>query len=70
MWTINAKYPIALQMIRSWGYRLVGEIAWVKLSPRKMMVLGNGYYLQHAKETCFVAMKVSFNDKSYNDNEF
>lgn len=56
-------------MIENWGYkwgherrimiRLVGDISWVKLTSKGIIAQGNGFYLQHAKETCFVAQKGS-----------
>ena len=67
MWVINCKFTVAMRMISNWGYkwgrrrgvsgRLVGDIAWVKLRPKGFVAQGNGFYLQHAKETCFVAQK-------------
>ena len=47
--------------------RLVGDISWVKLTSKGIMAQGNGFYLQHAKETCFVAQKGSsaFIDADY-----
>ena len=58
LWTINAKYTTALRIIQNWGYVLIGDISWVKLSTRNFVIQSNGFYLQHAKETCFVAKKV------------
>ena len=47
--------------------RLVGDISWVKLTSKGIIAQGNGFYLQHAKETCFVAQKGSsaFIDADY-----
>ena len=58
VWTINVKYPVVLNMMKEWGYRYVGEVVWVKTTKRGNICQGNGFYLQHAKETCLVAMKV------------
>ena len=48
-------------MLQRWGYSLIGDIAWIKLSSRKHFVVktisSHGFYLQHAKETCLVAKK-------------
>ncbi len=33
----------------------VDEIAWVKCNRSKRMAKSHGFYLQHSKETCFVA---------------
>lgn len=30
IWVINAKYRLALEMFKKYGYKLVDEIAWVK----------------------------------------
>ena len=57
LWVINAKYAIALDMLQEWGYTLVDDISWVKLTVNRRLAKGNGYYLQHAKETCLVAYK-------------
>lgn len=69
MWVINCKFTTAIKMIELWGYkwrlgwvlmiRLVGDISWVKLTSKGIIAQGNGFYLQHAKETCFVAQKGS-----------
>ncbi|KNB45519.1 mRNA (2 -o-methyladenosine-n6-)-methyltransferase [Blastocystis sp. subtype 4] len=61
LWTINAKYTTALRIIQNWGYVLIGDISWVKLSARNFVIQSNGFYLQHAKETCFVAKKGNCN---------
>lgn len=65
LWVINAKYRVALEMLVNWGYtyelggwvmcRFVDEIAWVKCNKSKRMAKSHGFYLQHSKETCFVA---------------
>lgn len=58
LWAINAKYTTAMHILQNWGYVLIGDISWIKLSPRNFLIQSNGFYLQHAKETCFVAKKV------------
>lgn len=67
MWVINAKYRLAIEMISYWGYtwarqrevrrRFVDEIAWVKCNRNRRMAKSHGFYLQHSKETCFVAKR-------------
>jgi len=57
VWVINAKYRMALQLIHEWGYHLIQDIAWVKQTVNNRIARGHGFYLQHAKETCLVAMK-------------
>lgn len=36
-------------------HSFVDEIAWVKCNRSKRMAKSHGFYLQHSKETCFVA---------------
>eukprot|EP00891_Asterochloris_glomerata_P002643 jgi/Astpho2/2643/e_gw1.00049.31.1_t len=57
VWVINASFRFALQLFAQWGYTLVDEIAWVKLTVNRRMAKSHGYYLQHAKEVCLVARK-------------
>lgn len=35
------------------------DIAWVKRTVNRKLAKCHGYYLQHAKETCFVGIKVT-----------
>lgn len=35
------------------------DIAWVKRTVNRKLAKCHGYYLQHAKETCLVGIKVS-----------
>ena len=57
IWVINAKYKTALDMFDRWGYQLVDELAWVKLTVHRRLAKNHGFYLQHAKETCLVGIK-------------
>mmetsp|Transcript_2466 Transcript_2466/g.9284 ORF Transcript_2466/g.9284 Transcript_2466/m.9284 type:complete len:370 (-) Transcript_2466:1958-3067(-) len=57
LWVINAKYQLSLQLIREWGYTFVDEITWVKHTKNRRLAKSHGYYLQHAKESCLVAVK-------------
>ncbi|KAG2378879.1 hypothetical protein C9374_008027 [Naegleria lovaniensis] len=57
IWVINAKYVKTLEMIEQWGYKYVDEITWVKRTIHRRLAKGHGYYLQHAKENCIIAMK-------------
>ena len=50
IWTINAKYKWTLDLFEKWGYRMVDEIVWVKMTVNRRMAKSHGYYLQHAKE--------------------
>ncbi|OMJ07617.1 N6-adenosine-methyltransferase 70 kDa subunit [Smittium culicis] len=58
IWVINNKFNKALQLFTLWGYRFVDEISWVKQTVNRRMAKGHGYYLQHAKETCLVGVKL------------
>ncbi|KAK9813137.1 hypothetical protein WJX72_009655 [[Myrmecia] bisecta] len=57
VWVINAKYKFTLDLFEKWGYKLVDEIVWVKMTVNRRMAKSHGYYLQHAKEVCLVAKK-------------
>ena len=37
--------------------RFVDEIAWIKCNKSRRLAKSHGFYLQHSKETCFVAKK-------------
>lgn len=57
IWTINAKYHFALDLIHKWGYKYCDEIIWVKQTVKGKTAKGHGFYLQHTKETCLVGIK-------------
>ena len=57
VWTINAKYAWTIQQMQQWGYDLVDEIVWVKMTVNRRIAKSHGYYLQHAKEVCLVGLK-------------
>ncbi|KAG2497446.1 hypothetical protein HYH03_004601 [Edaphochlamys debaryana] len=57
VWVINAKYKWTLDLFDRWGYRLVDEVVWVKMTVNRRLAKSHGYYLQHAKEICLVAKK-------------
>ena len=40
-------------------FRYLMDIAWVKRTVNRKLAKCHGYYLQHAKETCLVGIKVS-----------
>lgn len=58
IWTINAKYRVAVEMLKRWGYKLVDELIWVKRTVNGKIAKGHGFYLQHAKENCLIGYKV------------
>jgi len=60
IWVINAKYRLALQLFMKWGYKMIGDVAWVKQTVNRRIANGHGYYLQHAKETCLIGLKGDF----------
>lgn len=57
VWVINAKYKFTLDLFKEWGYEMVDEIVWVKLTVNRRLAKSHGFYLQHAKEVCLVARK-------------
>eukprot|EP01100_Stratorugosa_tubuloviscum_P013266 TRINITY_DN655_c0_g1_i3.p1 TRINITY_DN655_c0_g1~~TRINITY_DN655_c0_g1_i3.p1 ORF type:complete len:446 (+),score=201.14 TRINITY_DN655_c0_g1_i3:10-1347(+) len=57
IWVINSRYSFALELFKEWGYKLVDDIAWVKMTCNRRLAKGHGFYLQHAKETCLVGKK-------------
>lgn len=57
IWTINAKYKITLDLMKSWGYKYIDEVVWVKQTVNGKIAKGHGYYLQHTKETCLIGVK-------------
>ncbi|CAL8466416.1 g5952 [Coccomyxa elongata] len=57
VWVINAKYKFTLDLFERWGYTLVDEIVWVKMTVNRRLAKSHGYYLQHAKEVCLVGKK-------------
>ena len=57
VWVINAKYKFAVDLFEKWGYELVDEIVWVKVTVNKRLAKSHGFYLQHAKEVCLVGRK-------------
>lgn len=57
IWVINAKYQFTLDLFDQWGYTLVDEIVWVKMTVNKRLAKSHGFYLQHAKEVCLVGKR-------------
>ncbi|KAI3436598.1 hypothetical protein D9Q98_006015 [Chlorella vulgaris] len=57
VWVINAKYQFCLDLFDHWGYELVDEVVWVKMTVNRRLAKSHGFYLQHAKEVCLVARK-------------
>jgi len=55
IWVINAKYQFTLDLFDKWGYELVDEVVWVKMTVNRRLAKSHGFYLQHAKEVCLVA---------------
>lgn len=57
IWVINAKYQFTLDLFEQWGYTLVDEIVWVKMTVNRRLAKSHGFYLQHAKEVCLVGKR-------------
>ncbi|KAJ5067182.1 mt-a70 family protein [Anaeramoeba ignava] len=54
-----------VQLLNNWGYRLETTIEWIKMGNSGRIAKGNGYYLQHSKETCLVGIKGNPKPKEY-----
>ena len=57
IWTINSKFTACIAMMENWGYKYCDDICWIKESLAGKIMKGNGYYLQHAKESCLIGKK-------------
>lgn len=57
IWTVNSKLQFSISLLAEWGYRYFDQICWIKQSNNKKILKGNGFYLQHAKETCLIGIK-------------
>eukprot|EP00826_Nyctotherus_ovalis_P041441 TRINITY_DN4168_c0_g3_i1.p1 TRINITY_DN4168_c0_g3~~TRINITY_DN4168_c0_g3_i1.p1 ORF type:complete len:189 (+),score=31.42 TRINITY_DN4168_c0_g3_i1:211-777(+) len=57
IWTINARYAVCFELMTEWGYKYCDQICWVKKSTTGKMFKGHGFYLQHSKEVCLIAVK-------------
>lgn len=57
IWTINSKFKDCFKLMDTWGYEYCDEICWIKESLKGKLVKGNGFYLQHAKESCLIGKK-------------
>lgn len=57
IWTINSKYKFTIKLLESWGYTYCDEIVWIKQTVNGKLAKGNGYYLQHSKESCLIGRK-------------
>jgi mRNA m6A methyltransferase catalytic subunit len=67
VWVINARYAMAVNLFREWGYEFIDDIAWVKSTVNRRLAKGHGYYLQHAKESCLVGRKLPTDDDPQTD---
>jgi N6-adenosine-specific RNA methylase IME4 len=57
MWVIVLMLWGGLKMLEKWGYRVFSTVNWIKVTRKGIYAPSNGGYLQHAKETCLVAVK-------------
>eukprot|EP00494_Astrolonche_serrata_P030379 UN30646 len=57
VWVINAKVTYTIKFLKSRGFKLVESMTWLKMSSKRLLARGHGYYLQHAKEECIIAVK-------------
>ena len=53
---------LSLSLSHSYYYnsRMVDDITWVKATVNRRLAKGHGFYLQHAKETCLIGLKVYY----------
>lgn len=57
IWVINSSFDFAMTLFDTWGYEIVDELVWAKLTVNRRLAKSHGYYLQHAKEMCLVGVK-------------
>eukprot|EP01137_Pigoraptor_chileana_P009591 Opistho-2@58097 len=57
IWVINNRFSKALELMDKWGYTFVDSVDWIKQTVNRRMAKSHGFYLQHAKETCFIGKK-------------
>lgn len=57
MWVVNTSLKQVLQQFQKWGYRIVGEITWIKVNKQGYLTPTLGYYCGHGFETCIIGCK-------------
>jgi N6-adenosine-specific RNA methylase IME4 len=57
MWVVASMLEHAVDMCSVWGYKIFKQIHWIKTTQRGVYAPSNGFYMQHTKETCLVAVK-------------
>ena len=57
MWVTNATESLARKFFTRFGYRIVDEIVWVKMTNKGNIVGTQGYYVQHSFEKRLIAIK-------------
>ena len=57
MWVTNATEELARKFFKKFGYKIVEQIVWVKLTKTGKVVRTQGYYTQHSYEKCLMAVK-------------
>eukprot|EP00210_Caulerpa_lentillifera_P002635 g2517.t1 len=68
IWVINSSFDFAVNLFSTWGYIIIDEIVWAKLTVNRRLAKSHGYYLQHAKETCLVGIKGRSKQMLVNEN--
>ncbi|GMH33414.1 hypothetical protein BSKO_01248 [Bryopsis sp. KO-2023] len=63
VWVINSSYDFVVGLFNRWGYKVVDEVVWVKLTVNRRLAKSHGFYLQHAKEVCLVGLKGDWPEK-------
>ena len=42
VWTINAKFSFTLKLIKTWGFKYIDQITWVKQTCKGNLAKGHG----------------------------
>lgn len=58
-WATDEHTELALKCVRTWGWRFVQFLPWVKVDARGKPRLGGGHYFRHAHEHCLFAVRGS-----------
>ena len=57
IWVINKVYRQVLQWLKTFNYKIMKEIFWLKITKTGKLHGSVGHYVQHATETCIIARK-------------
>ncbi|KAK8893339.1 hypothetical protein M9Y10_021756 [Tritrichomonas musculus] len=57
MWVVAKEFSEGLKMMNIWGYEIVNNVNWIKVSRKGRYHPSNGYYIMHSKETLLIGVK-------------